>query len=96
MDTEESYKKLLYIYFDSKKMTRNDIFNKYKLNQTIYAYTKEKSDFLWGIIAASFWGELSETDRKALRIIVDGSFEKLCEDCSALEGVIERLVKLLW
>ena len=95
-NTEESYKELLSIYFDSKRMTHNDIFNKYKLNQTIYAYTKEKSDCLWEIIAASFWGELSETDKKALRIIVDGSFEKLCEDCSALEGVIERLVKLLW
>lgn len=95
-NTEESYKELLYIYFDSKRMTRNDIFNKYKLNQTIYAYTKEKSDCLWEIIAASFLGELSETDKKALRIIVDGSFEKLCEDCSALEGVTERLVKLLW
>ena len=96
MDTEESYKKLLYIYFDSKRMTHNDIFNKYKLNQTIYAYTKEKSDCLWEIIAASFVGKLSETDKKVLRIIVDGSFEKLCEDCMVLEGVIERLVKLLW
>lgn len=95
-NTEESYKELLSVYFDSKKMTRNDIFNKYKLNQTIYTYTKEKSNCLWEIIAASFLGELSETDKKALRIIVDGSFEKLCEDCSALEGVIERLVKLLW
>lgn len=95
-NTEESYKELLSVYFDSKKITRNDIFNKYKLNQTIYTYTKEKSNCLWEIIAASFLGELSETDKKALRIIVDGSFEKLCEDCSALEGVIERLVKLLW
>lgn len=96
INTEESYKKLLYIYFDSKEMTRNDIFNKYKLNHTIYAYTKEKSDRLWEIIAASFFGELSETDKKALRIIVDGSFEKLCESCSVLENVTERLVKLLW
>lgn len=95
-NTEESYKELLYIYFDSKRMTRNDIFNKYKLNQTIYAYTKEKSDCLWKIIAASFSGELSEMDKKVFRIIVDGSFEKLCKDCSELGGVIERLVKLLW
>lgn len=95
-NTKESYKELLYIYFDSKRMTHNDIFNKYKLNQTIYAYTKEKSDCLWEIIAASFVGKLSETDKKVLRIIVDGSFEKLCEDCMVLEGVIERLVKLLW
>lgn len=96
MNTAESYKELLYIYFDSKRMTRNDIFNKYKLNQTIYAYTKEKSDCLWTIIAASFPGELSETDKNVLRIIVDGSFEKLCEDSTALKEVIERLVNILW
>lgn len=95
-NTREAYKKLLYIYFDSKKMTCNDIFNKYKLNQAIDAYTKEKSDGLWEMIAASFWGEVSETDKKVLRIIVDGSFEKLCEDGSVLEEVIERLVEVLW
>lgn len=94
--TGASYKELLYLYFDSKRMTRSDIFNKYKLNQTIYAYTKEKADSLWGIIASSFSGELSETDKQALRVIVDGSFEKLCGDCSVLEGVIERLADFLW
>lgn len=95
-NTEKSHKELLYIYFDSKRMTRNDIFNKYKLNQTIYVYTKEKSDCLWEMIAASFCGELSETDKNVFRIIVDGSFEKLCEDCTALNDVIERMVNLLW
>lgn len=95
-NTGESHKELLCLYFDSKRMTHRDIFNKYKLNQTIYAYTKEKSDSLWGIIASSFSGELSETDKQALRVIVDGSFEKLCGDCSVLEGVIERLADFLW
>lgn len=95
-NTEESYEELLYLYFDAKRMTRNDIFNKYKLNQTIYAHTKKKGDSLWEVIAASFAGELSETDRQAFRIIVDGSFEKLCRDTAAPEEVIERLVKILW
>lgn len=95
-DTKEAYKELLSNYFDSKKMTRNDIFNKYKLNQTIYTYTKEKSDRLWEMISGSFYGELSETDKNALRIIVDGSLEKLCDDYSTLDNVMERLVNLLW
>ena len=95
-NTKETYKKLLYLYFDSKKITCNDIFNKYKLNQTIYHYTAKKLDSLWEIIAASFSGELSEVDKNAFRIIVDGSFEKLCKDCTTLENVIERLVNLLW
>lgn len=89
-------KELLYIYFDAKRMTRSDIFNKYKLNQRIYTYTKEKSDYLWEIIAESFSEKLSEKDKKAFRIIVDGAFEKLCEDTAALNDVIERLVNLLW
>lgn len=95
-NTENAYEELLYLYFDSKRMTRNDIFNKYKLNQTIYAFTKEKSDCLWKMIAASFRGELTETDKTVFRIIVDGSFEKLCEDSAALNKVIERLVSILW
>ncbi len=95
-NTQSSYKELLHLYFDSKRMTHSDIFNKYTLNQRISAYTKEKADSLWEIIAASFYGEPSETDKKALRVIVDGSSEKLCSDCSELEDVIERLVDLLW
>lgn len=95
-NTEEACKKLLYLYFDSKKMTHRDIFNKYKLNQTLYTYIKEKADLLWDLIAASFAGALSETDKKAFRIIVDGSFEKLCMDCTVLDTVVERLVKWLW
>lgn len=95
-NTEASHKELLYLYFDAKRMTRNDIFNKYKLNQTIYDYTKEKSDCLWEIVAASFDEDLSERDKNALRIIVDGSFEKLCQDSTELQKVIERLVNILW
>lgn len=95
-NTKTSYKELLHVYFDSKKMTHNDIFNKYKLNQKIYAYTKQQADTLWEIIADSFYGEQSEKTKKVLRIIVDGSFEKLCKDCAMLEDVIERLVNILW
>ncbi len=100
-NTKESYQNLLFLYFDSKRMTHCDIFNKYKLNYTIYAYTKEKADALWELIAASFTGTLSESDKSALRIIVDGSFEKLCSDCTVsdctvLQKVVERLVKILW
>lgn len=96
INAEDTYKKLLYLYFDSKRMTCSDIFNKYKLNQMLRVYTKEKADSLWEILAASFSRELSEADKQAFRVIVDGSFEKLCSDCTALEEVIERLVDLLW
>lgn len=95
-NTGESHKELLCLYFDSKRMTHRDIFNKYKLNQRICAYTAEKADTLWETVAASFKGDISEKDRAALRVIVDGALEKLCCDDTVMENVIERLVKLLW
>lgn len=95
-NTEQSHRELLLLYFDSKVMTRNEIFNKYKLNSAIYTYTAKKADSLWELISASFCGAVSEADRNALRIIVDGSLEKLCSDGSNLSAVIERLVSLLW
>ena len=49
------------LYFDSKVMTRREIFNKYKLNKTIYACTLQNADSLWDIIAVSF-EKLCETD----------------------------------
>lgn len=93
-NTSLSEKKLLYLYFDSKTMTRKDVFNKYKLNDTIDAFTASQNDNLWAIIVSSF--KKSITDEQTLRIIVDGVFEKLCNDGLNPENVINRLVGILW
>ena len=95
-NTEGSHRELLKIYFDSKVMTRSNIFNKYKLNQTVYAYTTRKTDSLWDILAMSFYGEKSDTEKKSLRIIADGSFEKLCNLGLSPDDIIKSLVDLLW
>lgn len=95
-NTEDSHRELLKIYFDSKAMTRSNIFNKYKLNQAVHTYTTRKSDSLWEIISMSFYGGKSDIEKKSLRIIVDGSFEKLCDLELSPNEVIERLVDLLW
>lgn len=86
---------LLHLYFDSKTMMRRDIFNKYKLNESIYSYTTEQNDALWKIISTSFDDGTSEENIKTIRIIVDGSFEKLCNARLEPDAVIERLVQLL-
>ena len=62
--------KLLQLYFDSKMMTRKDIFNKYKLNEKIYTYAHEHNNILWEIISESLEGNQSERDSKTIRIIV--------------------------
>ena len=87
--------KLLQLYFDSKMMTRKDIFNKYKLNEKIYTYAHEHNNTLWEIISESLEGNQSEWDSKIIRIIVDGVFEKLCNEQINPDDVIERLVRLL-
>ncbi|MGN0467708.1 MAG: TetR/AcrR family transcriptional regulator [Acutalibacteraceae bacterium] len=84
---------LLYLYFDSKTMTRKDIFNKYKLNDAMYSFAKKQNDELWKIISSSFGG--ASCDNEAIRIIVDGTFEKLCSCALNPDAVIERLVNLL-
>lgn len=91
-NTASSRTELLYLYFDSKTMTRSDIFNKYKLNNAIYAYTTGQNDDLWTLIASSF----KEKNTEALRIIVDGAFEKLCNAGLNPDEVIKRLVNILW
>lgn len=86
---------LLHLYFDSKTMIRRDIFNKYKLNASIYSYTTKQNDALWKIITTSFGDRISEQNIKTIRIIVDGSFEKLCNARLNPDAVIDRLVQLL-
>ncbi|MGN0505585.1 MAG: TetR/AcrR family transcriptional regulator [Lachnospiraceae bacterium] len=86
---------LLYLYYDAKTMIRSEIFNKYKLNDVIASYAEEQNDMLWTTVCAAFGGKLSEEDRKTIRMIVDGTFEKLCDVHEKPDQVIERLVGLL-
>lgn len=87
--------KLFYLYFDAKLMTSCEIFNKYKLRETIYSYTAEQNDNLLAIILSSLDDSISEQDKISLRIIINGSFEKLCNEKIPPQGVIEWLVKIL-
>lgn len=92
----DAHLKLLTLYFDAKSMTSCDIFNKYKLNEALYSYTTEENDNLWKIILSSLEDGIAEQDKISLRIIVNGSFEKLCNEKIAPDGVIDRLVNILW
>lgn len=86
---------LLRLYFDSKMMTRRDIFNKYKLNELLSAYALEQSDSLWKIVYSAFHCEANVRHEAATRTIVDGAFEKLCNDGASPDYVIERLAAIL-
>ncbi|MGN1478992.1 MAG: hypothetical protein ACI4XH_04425, partial [Acutalibacteraceae bacterium] len=82
---------LLYLYFDSKTMTRDEIFNKYNINDSIKAFTLKQSDKLWATVSKAF----SADDLDSLRYIIDGTFEMLTNAGIAPDSVIERLVKIL-
>ena len=87
--------RLLRAYYDAKQISREEIFNKYNLNNVIRAYTAAQNNKLWAMVAGSVSVPQKAT---AVRIIVDGAFEKLCRaDDPAVhaEDVIERLVKLI-
>lgn len=92
---EPVYSTLLHLYFDSKIMTRSEIFNKYKLNNTIYIYAAKRNDLLWAMISTSFNGMNAKEEQEVFRLIIDGTFEKLCNDKISPDTVIERLVELL-
>ena len=88
-----SREELLRLYYDAKVMTRSDIFNKYKLNAAIGAFTARHNDALWELIAASL---RADNDIRTLRLIVDGSFEKLYREGLEPDGVIKRMANILW
>ncbi|MGN1099640.1 MAG: TetR/AcrR family transcriptional regulator [Christensenellales bacterium] len=89
-------RELLELYYDAKAMTGREIFNKYKLNEALYSYTAERNDNLLEIILSSSDKITSVQDENALRIIVNGSFEKLCNENISPDGVIKRLENIIW
>ena len=95
-NTKDSHKKLLFLYYDAKIMTCSNVFNKYKLNESLYKYTIQHNNNFWEIISSIMNDSFSQNDKQSLRIIVDGTFEKICNEKIAPNDVINRLVDILW
>ncbi len=87
--------KLLHLYYESMKMIRSEIFNKYQLNEVVLSYAKQQNDALWRIISDALYHAKSEKTKQALEIIISGAFEKLYDLQDEPDAVIERLVMLL-
>ena len=95
-NSEASHLKLISLYFDAKSITCRDIFNKYKLNETLRLYTSKENDKLLDVIFSSFGDEISEENKISLQIIINGSFDKICNEKITPDGVIKWLVNVLW
>lgn len=89
-------KQLLRLYLDAKSMTCVDIFNKYKLNEVLRSYTAKENDELLKIVFSSLGDGAFNGDEKSFGIILNGTFEKLCSEKIAPDGVLNRLVNMLW
>lgn len=87
----EAATQLLTVYFQSHCMIRDDIFNKYALNDSIRALAQEGHDR----IKARIREILPQSDGAALMIIIDGSMRRLVESEENAEKVIERLAMLI-
>lgn len=86
------YEEMISLYFESMWMTRDDIFNKYQLNNAIYNYVKERNNEFWEFISSLFPNNL---DVESLRLIVDGTFREIIKEGRDIDSVISLLVKLL-
>lgn len=95
-NTDTAHLNLLSLYFDAKAMTSSEIFNKYKLNGLLRAYTEEENGRLLKIIFSSLREDSAVLDEKSFEIILDGSLEKLCNEKISPTKVLETLVKILW
>ena len=70
--------------------------------KTIYKFFPDKESLAVALYESQYAAAVQQAellvgeDRPALRIIVDGSLEKLCETDLNPDAVIERLVYWLW
>lgn len=92
---DELRTKLLYLYYEIKRMTRSDIFNKFRLNNVILSYTEQQNNAVWEKIATVFSSDASSEDAKVLKIIIDGALEKQLALRENPAPVIKKLEMLL-
>lgn len=81
---------MLTVYFQSHCMVREDIFNKYSLNDNIRILAQESHNK----IRACIEKELPQADKEMAMIIIDGSLQRLCETKEHEKEVINKLVEL--
>ncbi|MGN0983615.1 MAG: TetR/AcrR family transcriptional regulator [Gemmiger sp.] len=85
---------LLRCYFDSAKMVRKEIFNKYSLNHVIGDFAMQHHLEVWNTIRTSLCPEMTEAEAEVYKLILDGAFERAmtCDvDSAILIGMLGKL-----
>lgn len=91
-DVDKLYQ-LLFVYYRSKYMTRKELFNKYALNAAIQSFVEEKQRQIWAIMENALIG--TQEEKEVVKIILDGTFEKLCFSMVPPKRVIKKLEAML-
>lgn len=86
---------LLLCYFDSSKMVRKEIFNKYCLNDSIGSFALQRHLNIWGVIKPYVCSKITDDEVEVYKLIIDGAFDKAIDlnvDCVTVIKVLRRLI----
>lgn len=89
--SNDAVAQMLAIYYHSHCMVRDEIFNKYAINESIRALAQTNHNHIRTFIE----NLLAPTDKSATMIIIDGALKKLYENKDEEEKVIARLVTFI-
>lgn len=89
--SKDAAAQMLYIYYRSHCMVREEIFNKYAINASIRTLAQTNHNRIRMFIE----NLPSPADRQAVMIIIDGALQKLYENKDEEEKVIARLVSFI-
>lgn len=89
-------KELLLCYFNSSKMVRTEIFNKYCLNNTIGYFATENHLHIWNLIQPYVYPHPQDAQEAAIyKLIIDGTFHQAAATNINPINIIEMLRKII-
>lgn len=84
----------LFYYFDSAKMVRKEIFNKYCLNHVIGDFALQHHLDVWNTIKPYLCNEMTDYESEMFKLIIDGAFDRAiaCNvNPSAVIGMLRKI-----
>ncbi len=94
--TRKDSEALLELYFKSKLIVREEIFNKYNINLAVRTYALKLHDGFGAPIAEILFDGMSAEDAHSYKTIIDGTFEKLISAGENPDKIIKTLAGILW
>lgn len=84
---------LLMLYFDSAKMVRKEIFNKYSLNDVIENAARRCHSEIWDMAEPYVCADMKADEAETFRMITDGAFDRAIACGAEPQSIIRMLIK---